>query len=58
MSTIADLMRIAWNTVGAIVKRVYEDIKEERGSLFDGLRRIGKSCPARLMKPRMPMIFP
>jgi transposase len=41
MSTIAELMRIAWNTVGAIVKRVHEDIKKERGSLFDGLRRIG-----------------
>jgi transposase len=41
MSTIACLMRIAWNTVGAIVKRVHEEIREKRGSLFNGLRRIG-----------------
>jgi transposase len=34
-------MRIAWNTVGAIVKRVYEDKRRERGSLYEGLKRIG-----------------
>jgi transposase len=41
VSAIADLTRIAWNTVGAILERVQEDIRKERGSLFDGLRRIG-----------------
>jgi transposase len=41
ITTIAYLMRIAWNTVGAIVKRVHEDIREKRGNLFNGLRRIG-----------------
>jgi transposase len=34
-------MRVAWNTVGPVVKRVHDDIKENRGSLFDGLTCIG-----------------
>ncbi|MDR0582865.1 MAG: hypothetical protein LBG57_00730 [Treponema sp.] len=34
-------MRIAWNTVGEIVKRVHNDIQRERDSLFDGLVRVG-----------------
>jgi transposase len=41
MSMVAELTRIAWNTVGPIVKRVHDDIKENRGSLFDGLVCIG-----------------
>jgi hypothetical protein len=40
-SVIAGLMRIAWNTAGAIVKRVYEDRQRDRGSLYDGLNRRG-----------------
>jgi transposase len=41
ISVVADLMRVAWNTVGPVVKRVHDDIKENRSSLFDGLTCIG-----------------
>jgi transposase len=39
-SAAGDLMRIAWSTVGSIVKRYWADV-ERRVDLFDGLRRIG-----------------
>jgi transposase len=40
-SVVSSLMRIAWNTVGDIVKRVYDDIKEKSPDMFGGLVRIG-----------------
>jgi transposase len=40
-TVVAEYMRIAWNTVGEIVKRVHDDLQEVRGSLFDGLVRLG-----------------
>ena len=40
-TVVAECMRIAWNTVGEIVKRVHDDIKAARGSLFNGLVRLG-----------------
>ncbi|WP_346536086.1 ISL3 family transposase [Micromonospora sp. DPT] len=39
-STVCDLMRIAWRTVGAIVARVWADTGE-LADRYDGLRRIG-----------------
>ncbi|GAA3905340.1 hypothetical protein GCM10022382_10370 [Microbacterium invictum] len=36
-STVVDLMRIAWRTVGSIISRVWADADDR----FDGLRRIG-----------------
>ena len=39
-STVVDLMRIAWRTVGSIVARVWGDI-DATHDRFDGLRRIG-----------------
>ena len=39
-SAVAELMRIAWRTVGAICERVCDDARREI-DLLDGLRRIG-----------------
>jgi len=39
-STVTELMRVAWRTVGAIITRVWADV-EARGDRLDGLRRIG-----------------
>jgi transposase len=39
-STVVELMRIAWRTVGSIISRVWADI-ETQHDRFDGLRRIG-----------------
>lgn len=39
-STVTDLMRIAWRTVGSIITRVWDDIEATHDRL-DGLRRIG-----------------
>jgi transposase len=41
ISVVAELTRIAWNTVGPIAKRVYDDIKAASGNLFDRLTSIG-----------------
>jgi transposase len=41
ISVVAEFMRIAWNTVGPIVRRVHDDIRRAGGSLFDGLVRLG-----------------
>jgi len=40
-SMVAELMRTSWQTVGAITKRVYDDIKKASPDLLDGLERIG-----------------
>jgi transposase len=40
-SVVAKMMRIEWNTVGHIVKRVYDDVKGAIPSMFDGLTCIG-----------------
>jgi transposase len=40
-SVVSDLMRIEWKTVGSIVKRVYDDIRDASPDRFDGLVRIG-----------------
>jgi transposase len=39
-TAVAELMRIAWRTVGAIITRVWADV-EVLGDRLDGLRRIG-----------------
>jgi transposase len=39
-SAVAELMRIAWRTVGAIITRVWAEI-EASGDRLEGLRRIG-----------------
>ena len=39
-STVTELMRIAWRTVGSIIARVWEDIDAQHDR-FAGLRRIG-----------------
>ena len=39
-STVTELMRIAWRTVGSIVTRVWDDV-EATHDRFAGLRRIG-----------------
>ena len=39
-STVTQLMRIAWRTVGSIIARVWDDI-DAAHDRFDGLRRIG-----------------
>ena len=39
-STVTELMRIAWRTVGSIIARVWDDINVQYDR-FDGLRRIG-----------------
>ena len=39
-STVTELMRIAWRTVGSIITRVWADI-DATHDRFDGLRRIG-----------------
>lgn len=39
-STVTELMRIAWRTVGSIIARVWDDI-DATHDRFDGLRRIG-----------------
>jgi transposase len=39
-STVTQLMRIAWRTVGSILTRVWADIETEHDR-FEGLRRIG-----------------
>jgi transposase len=38
---VSDLMRISWNTVGSIVKRVHDDVKGKAENMFDGLENIG-----------------
>jgi transposase len=38
---VSELMRISWNTVGSIVKRVHDDIKKDAPDMFDGLVSIG-----------------
>ena len=40
-TVVAQYMRIAWNTGGELGKRVHDDLKAERGRLFDGLVRLG-----------------
>jgi transposase len=40
-TVVSELMRISWNTVGSIVKRVHEDIKKDAPDMFDGLESIG-----------------
>ena len=40
-TVVSELMRISWNTVGSIVKRVHDDIKNETPDAFDGLESIG-----------------
>jgi transposase len=40
-TVISNLQRIAWNTVGDIVKRVHDDIKKRTPNMFDGLSCIG-----------------
>jgi transposase len=40
-TVVSDLMRVSWNTVGAIVERVHGDIKKEAPDVFDGLESIG-----------------
>lgn len=40
-STVAQLMRIDWKSVGGICKRVYDRLDAEAGNRFDGLVRIG-----------------
>lgn len=40
-STVAQLMRIAWETVGSIIGRVMADAIVVNDSRFDGVRRIG-----------------
>lgn len=39
-STVTELMRIAWRTVGSIITRVWDDVEATHDRL-DGLRRIG-----------------
>lgn len=39
-STVTELMRIAWRTVGSIIARVWEDIDADHDR-FEGMRRIG-----------------
>ena len=39
-STVGELMRVSWRTVGAILERVWADV-EEHTDLLSGLRRIG-----------------
>lgn len=39
-STVVELMRVAWRTVGSIIDRVWEDI-DATVDRFEGLRRIG-----------------
>jgi transposase len=41
ISVVAELMRIAWNTVGPLVQRVSDDLKGQKASQYDGLVRIG-----------------
>ena len=40
-TVVSNLMRIAWNTVGPIVKRVVKDVEDNAPNRFDGLVRIG-----------------
>ena len=40
-SAASEMMDIAWNTVGPVVDRVYNDVKETASSPFDNLRCIG-----------------
>jgi transposase len=40
-TVVSELMRISWNTVGSIVKRIHDDIKREAPDAFDGLESIG-----------------
>ena len=39
-TTVTELMRVAWRTVGAIITRVWADV-EDRVDLLEGLTRIG-----------------
>lgn len=42
MSTVSELARVEWHTVGSICRRVYDELEAARGGPgFDGLRRIG-----------------
>jgi transposase len=38
---VSELMRVSWNTVGAIVKRVHDGVKEKAPDMFEGLESIG-----------------
>jgi transposase len=38
---VAECMRIAWNTVGPLVKRVHDDLKKPQADQYDGLACIG-----------------
>jgi transposase len=40
-NVVSELMRVAWNTVGGIVGRVYDDVRSRSQNRFDGLVRIG-----------------
>lgn len=40
-TTVTGLMRIAWRTVGRIIRRVIRRHREQRGDQLDGLRLIG-----------------
>jgi transposase len=40
-SVVSELMRVQWNTVGPVARRVYDEIKDSIGSPFDNLRQIG-----------------
>ncbi len=38
---VAELMRVAWRTVGLICERVRTETEQAAGDRFDGLRRLG-----------------
>jgi transposase len=40
-SVVSEMMRIAWNTVGAIITRVHDDIKNKDASRYNGVTCIG-----------------
>ena len=40
-TSVTGLMRIAWMTVGRIIRRVIRRHREQRGAQLDGLRMIG-----------------
>ena len=41
IKVVAELMRIAWNTVGPVIARVHNDLKAKEGHEYDGLVAIG-----------------
>lgn len=40
-SVVSEFMQIAWNTVGPVMQRIYDDKKAAAPSQFDGLENIG-----------------